>query len=96
MNQNSLNAFAQINIDGTVSRQELKVLSVIKKAHTSREISSLSGIERSSVCARLNALVERGLVIEKGNIVCDITNKEVTRYKRAKIKWLKKLIKEST
>ncbi len=80
MNETSLAAYKGIMEDGTISIQEAKVLITLDVPQTSRQIAFNSGLERSSVCGRLNKLMEKNLVKELDTIKCPTTNKTVHRY----------------
>ena len=80
MNDTSLEAYKEIIEDGTITMQEAKVLNSLDYAQTSRQIASNTGLERSSVCGRINKLVEKNLVKEFDKIKCPTSGKTVHRY----------------
>ena len=84
INDTSIAAYKEIIEDGTISMQEAKVLICLDVPQTSRQIAFSSGLERSSVCGRLNKLMEKNLVREFDTIKCPTTNKKVHRYAKDK------------
>lgn len=80
MKDTSLAAYKEIIEDGTISEQEAKVLITLDVPQTSRQIATNSGLERSSVCGRINKLMEKNLVKELDTIKCPTTGKTVHRY----------------
>lgn len=81
MKHTSLFAYQSLLMDGTISSQEQQILEALYKPMTSRQISKISQLERSSVTGRLNSLVKKKLVEECGDTICKVTKKKVTLYR---------------
>lgn len=89
MNPNSLFAYKALQLDGTVSEQQGKILDLLADgvARTSRQIANALGIERTSVTGRVNKLKAKkedgglGLITVDKNDICPTTNKKVEFYK---------------
>jgi len=85
MNETSLAAYKEIIENGTIGEQEAKVLITLDVPQTSRQIAINSGLERSSVCGRLNKLMEKNLVKEFDKIKCPTSGKTVHRYAKVEL-----------
>jgi len=81
MKDTSINAFIELLQEGKINKQEKKVLdSIYSTPMTSRQIAAQTEIERSSVCGRINSLMDKHLVCEFDIIKCPVTGKQVHRY----------------
>jgi predicted transcriptional regulator len=76
----SKQAFQEMLEDKQITKQEHKILSILDKPMTSREIVKHTDMERSSVCGRLNGLCKKNIVTEYDIVTCSITHKQVHRY----------------
>jgi len=74
----SLDAFFDIKKSSTLQAQQLKIVSVMKpeQIYTRRELSQLSGIETSTVSARVNSMLDTVIEIV-GKKKDPLTNKNV-------------------
>lgn len=81
MNPTSILAYQTLLINGTITTQEAKILEILDYPMTSRQIAEKSGIERSSVTARLNSLVEKRLISGQAKTICPKTRKMVSIYR---------------
>ena len=80
--QTSRTAYKDMLDEGKISNQQYKVLNVLGKYMTSRQITDMTGIERAAVTGRLNSLVKKKLVDDDKHIVCGTTGKRVKMYRR--------------
>jgi len=67
--QTSLDAFYEIQADGTADNQKERILNLLRKFSdglTRDEIHDMTGIMYSSTCARIRELLKSGLVYEDG------------------------------
>lgn len=79
----SIEAYRELHKSGKINDQELlilKHLSLIKTEITSRELSTITGLERSSVTGRLNGLVGMGYIFDGKTVLCHITGRTVKVY----------------
>lgn len=78
MKDSSLDAFFEIKKTPTLQDQQLKILSVMQpgQIYTRRQLAYLSGIETSTVSARVNSLLDTVIEIT-GKVKDPITNKTV-------------------
>ena len=78
----SLFAYQDIVSSGKVGKQESQILRNLAEngSGTSRGISNRIGMERSTVCARLNGLVKKELVDDSKYTRCPTTGKIVKVY----------------
>lgn len=81
----STEAYIAHKTSGKLSKQELIVIKALNKPKTSRELAHITGLERSSVCGRINSLVSKLLVVEHDTMMCPVTNKKVHRYVKASL-----------
>ena len=75
-------AYKEMLDEGKISNQQYKVLKVLGRYMTSRQITTVTGLERAAVTGRLNALVKKKLVDDDKHIVCGTTGKRVKMYRR--------------
>ena len=82
VSETSLLAYADLIESGKISSQEGEVLSALNSPKTSREVSAMINLERSSVTGRLNSLEHKGFIAVHDKIACKTTGKMVKRYIR--------------
>lgn len=74
-------AYLSVRDDGTVANQQAKILALLRAipatALSRLDISNLTGIRLSSVCARIAELRAEGHVVEPGTRKCPHTTKIV-------------------
>ena len=63
-----------------MGQQEKLVMNELHTPKTSREIAHITGLERSSVCGRVNGLISKRMVVEHDIVTCSTTGKRVHRY----------------
>lgn len=80
MKDTSLEAHLELLKHGIINKQEKVIMDTIVTPKTSREISKLTGYERSSVTGRLNGLCNKMLAMEFDKVKCSTTGKTVHRY----------------
>lgn len=75
-------AYQKFVEDGQNLTQEEIILKFLKSygRHTRRQIEVSLQIRGSSVCARINSLMKKGLVVESGIVECEYTQKRVVLY----------------
>lgn len=82
VSETSLLAYADLIEKGQISLQEGEVLSALNSPKTSREVSSITDLERCAVTGRLNSLEHKGFVKVYDKVTCSVTGKYVKRYIR--------------
>jgi DNA-binding MarR family transcriptional regulator len=76
MQDTSIEAFIQINEDGTIGKRQAQVYEVLKMGpKTNREISLYLHLPINSVTPRVFELREKGLVRRSGSKIDNITRK---------------------
>ena len=76
--ESSLDAYFDVKQASTLQDQQRKIISVMQpeKIDTRRQLAMLSGIETSTVSARVNSMIDTVIVIT-GKVKDPITNKTV-------------------
>tara|TARA_R100001369_G_scaffold82140_1_gene113683 strand:+ start:232 stop:492 length:261 start_codon:yes stop_codon:yes gene_type:complete len=81
MTSTSIEAYRTITQDGTVGQQAEEILTYLKiqgKPMTNKEIQRSTGLEISSVSARVNDLKKHNKVVVVGKRPCEVTGVTVT------------------
>jgi len=81
MTSTSIEAYKQINNNGTVGQQANEILNFLKFKGipmTNKEIQRSTGLEISSVSGRVNDLKKHGKVVVVGKRPCEITGNTAT------------------
>ena len=68
MHPNSLDAYTDLIESGDVTKGQTKVLDVLRYTHniTREQIARLAEMKESSVCGRVNELIEKSIVVPTG------------------------------
>ncbi len=82
MQETSLDAFNELKKSSTLQDQQRKIISVMQPEtiYTRRQLAMLSGIETSTVSARVNAMINIQIVVT-GKVKDPLTNKTVEALK---------------
>jgi len=85
VSETSIQSYNELEKTGKQQTQQERILDVVfeygNQNLTSRDIAQIAGIERSSVCGRLNELCELGVLTSDEFIRCSITGKWVSVYR---------------
>jgi predicted transcriptional regulator len=75
----SIEAYDAHKAAGKVGAQANMILGIMNSSqnYSRREIARLAGIELSSVCGRVNELLEVGLLVEDPKRKCSVTGKTI-------------------
>lgn len=79
----SRKAFRELTASGQIEQEKkylLRVLSLLSAPITSRHLSTIAGIERTSVCRFLTGATDEGLVNIAHKGICPVTKKLVGFY----------------
>lgn len=78
----SINAYRRLKANGTINAQEFDIVDYLlktgNKALTRREIEAGTGIRGGSVAGRVNSLLEKKVLAESLNRICNISGMTVT------------------
>ena len=78
----SINAYRRLKANGTINQQEFDIVDYLlktgNKALTRREISEGTGILISSIAGRINGLINKKVLAESLNRICNISGMTVT------------------
>jgi hypothetical protein len=77
--QTSISAYKEHIATGKVGAQAQAILDFMNQGdnYSRRELSVLTGLELSSICGRVNELLEVGLLVEGTKRKCMVTKKTV-------------------
>lgn len=83
--ETSRHAYAEHRASGLVTASQQKVLDAMRhgRDYSLSELSAMTGIDKSSVSARINELLASGHVVISRLRHCKITGKEVRATKKA-------------
>jgi hypothetical protein len=78
--QTSINAYKEHQATGKVGAQAQAILDFMQEGdnYSRRELAVLTGLELSSICGRVNELLEVGLLVEGTKRKCMVTKKTVS------------------
>ena len=78
--QTSISAYKEHIATGKVGAQAQAILDFMNQGdnYSRRELSVLTGLELSSICGRVNELLEVGLLVEGTKRKCMVTKKTVS------------------
>ena len=73
----SINAYRQLKANGIINQQEFDIVDYLlktgNKALTRREIEAGTGIRGGSVAGRVNSLIDKKVLAESLNRICNIS-----------------------
>lgn len=72
----SVDAYRAFRSSPSLSRQQRVIvdhLAAYRGGHTRAELAQATGIRLSSVCGRVNELLERGEIVERSRRPCSVT-----------------------
>lgn len=77
--QTSINAYKEHQAQGKVGTQAMRIFDAMAfgKDYSRRELVGLTGLELSSVCGRVNEMVQIGMLREVMPRKCKVTGKTV-------------------
>jgi hypothetical protein len=75
----SIEAYEDHKSSGKVGFQAKVIFNAMDKDknYSRRELSNLTGIELSSICGRVNEMLQLGILIEDDKRPCAVTNKKI-------------------
>ncbi len=81
----SIMAYEEHKDSGKVGLQAMLIFKSMEagKDYSRRELSELTGIELSSICGRVNEMLQIGMLAESDQRPCKITHKKIKPVKKA-------------
>lgn len=78
--QTSINAYREHRASGKVGAQAKAILDFMNlgESYSRRELHVLTGLELSSICGRVNELLEMGMLKEGSKRKCMVTKKTIS------------------
>ena len=77
--QTSIEAYHNHQKEGKVGHQAIQILTMMElcKDYSRRELAAISGIDLSSICGRVNELLQLGMLKEGPKRKCKATGKTI-------------------